>query len=84
MFLVFLAQSIEARCSVENEDAVGARSTDDAPTTFAWSIFSLPIIAIYIRGLMVYLCKANKESVMDSLPHLLFLQRVNCDSRNDR
>ena len=27
------AQSIEARCKVENEDVVGAAPTGDAPTT---------------------------------------------------
>ena len=31
------AQSIEARCCVENEDVVGAAPTGDAPTTSEWS-----------------------------------------------
>ena len=35
---VVFAQSIEARCYVENEDVVGAAPTDDAPTTSEWSI----------------------------------------------
>ena len=39
--LVF-AQSIEARCQVENEDVVGAASTGDAPTTSEWSTILLP------------------------------------------
>ena len=30
---VVFAQSIEARCEVENEDAVGAAATGDVPTT---------------------------------------------------
>ena len=44
MFLVYtlavvFAQSIEARCSVENEDVVGAAQTGDAPTTSElWTI----------------------------------------------
>ena len=40
--LVVFAQSIEARCSVENEDVVGAAPTGDAPTTSEWSTISLP------------------------------------------
>ena len=39
---VIFAQSIEARCSVEYEDVVGAALTGDAPTTSKWSIISLP------------------------------------------
>ena len=41
MFLVSLAivfaQTIEAKCSVENEDVVGAAPTGDAPATSEWS-----------------------------------------------
>ena len=40
---VVFAQSIEARCSVENKDVVGAAPTDDAPTTSDWSTILLPI-----------------------------------------
>ena len=36
-FAVIFAQSIEARCWVENEDEVGAVPTGDAPTTSEWS-----------------------------------------------
>ena len=36
------AQSIEARCSAENEDVVGAGPTGAAPTTSAWSTILLP------------------------------------------
>ena len=32
-FAVAFAQSIEARCYVENEDVVGAAPSGDAPTT---------------------------------------------------
>ena len=39
---VVFAQSIEAICWVENEDAVGAALTGDAPTTSEWSIILLP------------------------------------------
>ena len=42
MFVVF-AQSIEARCSFENEDVVGAAPTGDAPTTSELSTILLPI-----------------------------------------
>ena len=39
---VVFAQSIEAMCSVENEDVAGAAPTRDAPTTPEWLIISLP------------------------------------------
>ena len=37
-----LAESLEARCQVENEDVVGAAPTGDAPTTSEWSTILLP------------------------------------------
>ena len=39
---VVFAQSIEARCKVENEDVVGAAPTGDAPTTSELSTNLLP------------------------------------------
>ena len=36
-------KKIEAMCSVENEDVVGAAPTGDAPTTSEGSTISLPI-----------------------------------------
>ena len=36
------AESLEARCLVENEDVVGAAPTGDAPTTSEWSTVYLP------------------------------------------
>ena len=41
-FTVVFAQTIEARCSVENEDVVGAAPTGDAPATSEWSTILLP------------------------------------------
>ena len=38
---VVFAQSIEAKCYVDNDDAVGAAPTDDAPTTSEWSAILL-------------------------------------------
>ena len=40
--VVVFAQSIQARCSVKNEDVVGAALTSDAPTTSKWSIILSP------------------------------------------
>ena len=37
-----LAESIEARCQVENEYVVAAAPTGDAPTTSVWSTILLP------------------------------------------
>ena len=39
---VVSAHYIEARCSVENEDVVGAAPTGDAPTTSEWWTIVLP------------------------------------------
>ena len=41
-FVVVFAQTIEGRCSVENEDVVGAAPTGDALTTSEWSTILLP------------------------------------------
>ena len=38
---VVFAQSTEARCSVKNEDVVGAAPTGDVPTTSEWSAILL-------------------------------------------
>ena len=50
---VAFAQYIEAKCSVENEDKVGAAPTGDAPTISEWSAIELPTIVPDIRDLMV-------------------------------
>ena len=42
-FLQLSAQSIAARCWVENEDVVGAAPTGIAPTTYEWSTIGLPV-----------------------------------------
>ena len=47
------AQSIEARCLVENEDVVGAAPTGDAATTYEWLTVLLPMNVSYIRCLTV-------------------------------
>ena len=46
---VVFAQSIEARCSVENEDVVGAAPTGDAPTTSEWSTILLPKVQLILE-----------------------------------
>ena len=42
LHVVVFVQFMEARCSVDNEDVVGAAPTGDAPTISEWSIISLP------------------------------------------
>ena len=42
MLLVASAESIKARCYVENEDVVGAAPSGDDPTTSEWSTSILP------------------------------------------
>ena len=51
---LLFAQSIEARCQVENEDVVGAAPTGDAPTTSELSTILLPFQgATYVKCLTV-------------------------------
>ena len=50
---VLSAQSIEARCSVDNEDVVGAAPTADVPTTSEWSTILLPTTVCFISSLTV-------------------------------
>ena len=45
---VAFAQSIEARCLVENEDVVGAAPTGATPTVSEWSTILLPIKVRFI------------------------------------
>ena len=48
------AESLEARCQVENEDVVGATPTGDAPTTSEWSTILLPIKVRLILEILQY------------------------------
>ena len=52
---VAFAQSIEAWCSVENEDVVGAAPTGDAPTTSEWSTSLLSTKLCLILEVWLYL-----------------------------
>ena len=52
---VVLAQAIDARHWVENEDVVGAAPTGDAPTTFEWSTnLSPPKVRIILENIRWY------------------------------
>ena len=42
LLINLFAQSIEARCQVENEDVVGEAPTGDAPITSEWWTILLP------------------------------------------
>ena len=47
---VVSARTIEARCSVDNENVAGAAPTGDAPTTCEWSAILLPtMVHLYYR-----------------------------------
>ena len=52
---VFFAESLEARCQVENEDVVGAAPTGDAPTTSEWSTLLLPSQVRLVLEVLRYL-----------------------------
>ena len=56
---VVFAQYIEAKCSVENEDVVGAAPTGDAPTTSEWSTISLPTQVRLILETWRYITETN-------------------------
>ena len=51
--MAVFAESLEARCQVENEDVVGAAPTGDAPTTSEWSTNIAYKGASYIRDFTV-------------------------------
>ena len=46
---IAFVQSIEARCSVDNEDVVGAAPTGAAPTASEWSTILLPKIHLILE-----------------------------------
>ena len=48
-FVAFFAESLEARCQVGNEDAVGAAPTGDALAASEWSTVLLPTKATKVR-----------------------------------
>ena len=66
---VVFAQSIEARCLVENEDVVGAAPTGNAPTTSELSTILLPNKVLLILeiwwfiGFTPYVCLSIRLSV---------------------
>ena len=51
----FFVESLEARCQVENEDAVGAAPTGDASTTSEWSRMLLPTKVRLISTVLRYI-----------------------------
>ena len=56
---IVIAQSIETRCQVENEDVVGAAPTGDAPTTSEWSATLSPTkasLTLEVRLYFYWLC----------------------------
>ena len=63
---VLFVQSIEARCSVENKDVVGAAPTDDAPTTSDLSTILLTIKVQLILDVWEYTFSFKKIFVKDA------------------
>ena len=53
--MAVFAESLEARCQVENEDVVGAAPTGDAPTTSEWSTILLSTKARLVLEILRYL-----------------------------
>ena len=67
---VFFAQPIEARCSVGNEDVVGAAPTGDAPTTSEWSTIMLSAKVRLILEIWRYVYLTQKR-IHDKGPGLI-------------
>ena len=64
------AKSIEARCSVENEDAVGAAPTGDATTTSELSTILLPTKVRLILEVLRYLSSLYKLNLFEENPDI--------------
>ena len=58
----FFAESLEARCQVENADVVGAEPRGDAPTTSEWSTILLPTKVHLILEILWYLQQMSSSS----------------------
>ena len=65
---VVLAQSIEARCYVKNEDVVGAAPIGDAPTTSEWSTILLPAKVPLISEVWQYIMIVKHTYLPKALP----------------
>ena len=73
----FFAESLEARCQVENEHVVGAALTGDAPTSSEWSTILLPTKVWLILEVLRYI-RETREScpsyyhMMSWLPKIIW------------
>ena len=65
---VVFVQYIEARCSVKNEDVVGAVPTGDASTTSEWSTISLPTEVCLILEVLRYIWTNIVSTVCNMVP----------------
>ena len=66
------AQSIEARCYVQNEDVVGAAPTGDAPTTSELPTIVLPIKVWLILEVLRYYIKSKFVLLDADIPPVCF------------
>ena len=70
--MAVFAESLEARCQVENEDVVGAAPTGDAPTTSEWSTILLPTEAHLILEILRYIKICHSQACkLLNFPHQL-------------
>ena len=69
------AESLEARCQVENEDVVGAAPTGDAPTTSELSTILLPTkVRLILEILRYYLMRYSTWSLLAGLQTIVVLK----------
>ena len=68
--MAVFADSLEARCQVENEDVVGAAPTGDAPTTSEWSTILLPTKVHLILEILRYIPMFYVDVIINSCPNL--------------
>ena len=77
---VVTPQSIEVRCSVENEDVVGAAPTGDAPTTSEWSTILLPTMVQLILEVWQQVWNSSVLYPIVGEQDILFRQDTSHDS----
>ena len=65
--MAVFAESLEARCQVENEDVVGAAPTGDAPTISEWSTILLPTQVRLILETLRYIHVSAQAHASDTM-----------------
>ena len=73
---VAFMHSIEARCSVKNEDVVGAEPTGNASTTSEGSPGLLPTKVRIVGGLVVYIATEPHKAETWAVVHIIVILNI--------